>query len=330
MYQFNKRVKRIFDSISSKMKIVLENVWFKRVATLFLILFAVNYLFTQYENLNLSLRSLSIDYTLLAFSSIIIAATLISSVFVWKKILISLGSSYPWIEIAKTQMLSSIGKYVPGHIWNYSSKIYLTHKLGFPIKFSGLAVIIEIAMTYMLALCLFLLFMPGTIIVKTDGPVIILMRIFGAMILLGALTAPYFLKYFYTRKNIVKNPHQLFLAILIRTGIWVFSSYAFSILVESFGFGQIGLPTAVAVITSSFFIGFLAIFTPDGLIVREAIIIYLLRNFLSKPDATILSLIFRFQLIVIEFIVILVVIIIWNFWKNRSNEKSKTIKHNKT
>jgi len=81
------------------------------------------------------------------------------------------------------------------------------------------------------------------------------------------------------------------------------------------GFTSISLPLAISVISSSFLVGFLAIFVPDGLVVREATIIYLLRNILTTSDATVISLVFRFQLVLIEFLTILMVVIVWRIVK---------------
>ena len=92
-------------------------------------------------------------------------------------------------------------------------------------------------------------------------------------------------------------------------------SYAFILLIQSLGYPNIGISHAISAITSSFFVGFIAVFVPDGLVVREALIIFLLRNILSTADATLISLVFRFQMVLVEFLAVLIVLFIKNFRK---------------
>jgi len=303
--------------ISRAIKLI-ENVWVKRIAALFLVIYSIYFIYNQYNNLKDSFSTLSINSPLLILSSLIIIITLILSIFSWNTVIAAFGYTYSWIDIARAQMLSSIGKYIPGHIWNYSSKVYLSNKLGLPIKISGIVILVEIIITYLLAICLLLVFVPVSIFPNISNGAVILIRVIGIIVLVSLVLAPSLISRYGKQTEHIKKPKKLYNSILLRAAIWTLSSYAFNLLILSLGYTNIGMPTSISVITSSFFVGFLAIITPDGIVVREAIIIFMLRKILSEPDATILSLFFRFQLVILEFFMILIVLIIWKIRKTRS------------
>ena len=298
----------------------MENVWFKRAAVAFLIIYAVFFISNQYYGLRDTVSNLTPNLPLLMFSSAILLISVLLSGNPWRQLIIAFGYTFPWIDIARAQMLSMLGKYIPGHIWNYSSKVYLSYKLGFPIKRSGLAVIIEMLITYLIAVGLFLIFIPKAIFsISSTGLLII--RLIGAAVLILLVLIPLCLSKFLKEKAFIPFPFKLIIVILIRAGLWILSSYAFITLILSLGYPQISLPAAIAVITSSFFVGFLAIFAPDGLVIREAIIILLLRGLITTPEATLISLAFRFQLIVVEFLSVLIVLIIWKIRNHQLNAR---------
>ena len=293
----------------------MENVWFKRIATTLLVIYSFYFVINQYNSLRETFTNLTINPLLLLLSSIILFFSVLLSVFSWHNLIAAFGYTYPWIEIARAQMLSTLGKYIPGHIWNYSSKIYLSHKLGFPIKLSGIAVIIEMIITYLMAFCLLLFFIPIAIMPDINVMFMLVIRLLGLAIFVMLLIFPFLPIKILGIKILFKKPIKVVSVVLIRAIVWVLPSFAFILLILSLGFTSISLPLAISVISSSFLVGFLAIFVPDGLVVREATIIYLLRNILTTSDATVISLVFRFQLVLIEFLTILMVVIVWRIVK---------------
>lgn len=296
---------------------LLENEWVKRIGAIVLITYAAYFLMSQYATLKASAAALTINLPLLLLSSAISLITILLGISSWNAVIAAFGYSFPWIEIGRAQMLSSIGKYIPGHIWNYSSKIYLSHKFGLPVKVSGLVIVVELAITYLLAFGLCLVFIPGTLLPALASGWLAAGRLIGGLVLIALAFAPLLITRWFNLTDWVKQPPALYRTLIFRALIWIGSSYGFHLLGISLGYPAMGLPTAVTVVTASFFVGFLALIAPDGMVVREAIIIFLLRHLLTTPDATLLSLVFRFQLVVIEFSAIAVLVFIWRLWKAR-------------
>jgi len=129
---------------------------------------------------------------------------------------------------------------------------------------------------------------------------------------LGALVciSPLLLSKITWTSKYFRKPHKLYLSIIYRVGVWVFSSLSFSFLLQALGFSPINFLTLISVIAGSFFIGFIVIFIPDGILVRETAMVFLLQEFISKPEASILSIIFRGELVILELVIILVVFLV--------------------
>lgn len=309
-------VKKIIEIVSALMK----DKWLKALLTILVGTYAVYYLYNQYGNIQSTISGLQINLSYLIISSLIALITFLLSIFSWKYIVDAFGYSTKWIDAAHTQMMSSIGKYIPGRIWNYSSKVYFSNRLGIPIKTASFAFLTEIAISYLLAFSLSLLFMPSAIFPNMNSTLKITIHIFGGILLSATILSPKIFTKFSPVKQYIKNKKPLAFCILIRLGIWLLSGFAFLLLTYSLGYNGIPLATCISTVTSSFFIGFLAFLLPDGIIVRETIIISILKPYLASPDATIISMLYRFQLVIIEFITILLIFIIWKL-----NRKEKQI-----
>jgi uncharacterized membrane protein YbhN (UPF0104 family) len=308
-----KTLPEIYDAVKKialKIFKVLENVWVKRVATILITVYAVYLLYSNYRTLKDSVAALTLNIPLIVLSAGIVLLTFILNISSWKFIVASLGYDQKWMDMAHVQMTSAIGKYIPGKIWNYSSKIYLSHKLGLPGSIASLALGVEVLLAYIIGACLFLIFVPAQILNVNSG-LIIAMRITGG--LLGSLVciAPLLLSKITWTGMYFKKPNKLYFSILYRVGVWVFSSLSFSFLLQALGFSPINFPTLISVIAGSFFAGFIVIFIPDGIFVRETIMVFLLQEIIAKPEASILSIIFRGELVILELVIILVVFLVY-------------------
>ncbi len=297
--------------IALKIFKVLENVWVKRVSTVLIIGFAIYLLYLNFKTLSESIASLSLSIPPAILSAAFVLLTYVLNISSWKYIVASLGYKQKWMNLAHVQMTSAIGKYIPGKIWNYSSKIYLSHQHGMPGSIASLALVVEILMTYSIGACLFLILAPQNILGIISSGLLIVMRIGGVLLGLLICVAPVFLPRITWTKKYFSSPNELFIAIFFRIGVWIISSVSFSLLLQALGFSPINLLALISVITGSFFIGFIVIFIPDGLLIRETIMVVLLQNFISKSNASIVSIIFRGELVILELVIILVVFLVY-------------------
>jgi glycosyltransferase 2 family protein len=296
--------------IALKIFKVLENIWIKRVSTVLIIIYAIYLLYSNFRALKDSIAALSFNIPLVVLSAVIVLLTFILNISSWKYIVASFGYTHKWIDMAYVQMASAIGKYIPGKIWNYSSKIYLSHQLGLPGSIASLALGVEVLLTYIIGACLFLILVPSHIL-DVSSSLIIVMRIAGGLLSILVCISPLLLSKITWTSKYFKKPNKLYFSILYRIGVWVFSSLSFSFLLRALGFSPINFLTLISVIAGSFFFGFIVIFIPDGIFVRETIMVFLLQEFISKPDASILSILFRGGLVILELMIILVVFLVY-------------------
>jgi len=225
-----KTLPEIYDAVKKialKIFKVLENVWVKRVATILITVYAVYLLYSNYRTLKDSVAALTLNIPLIVLSAGIVLLTFILNISSWKFIVASLGYDQKWMDMAHVQMTSAIGKYIPGKIWNYSSKIYLSHKLGLPGSIASLALGVEVLLAYIIGACLFLIFVPAQILNVNSG-LIIAMRITGG--LLGSLVciAPLLLSKINLDRHVLQKTEQtVFLNPLQGWGLGIFKPELF-------------------------------------------------------------------------------------------------------
>ena len=310
----NKKISKIYEKlkeIALKIFKVLENVWVKRVSTVLFVIYAVYVLYSNYRTLKDSFATLTLNVPLAILSAGIVILTFILNISSWKFIVASFGYDQRWIDIAYVQMTSAIGKYIPGKIWNYSSKVYLSRTFGIPGKKASAAIIIEIVFTYLTAFCLFFVFFPDSLALNLPQYLVISIRTAGVIALALVLLVPLLIQKKGRLGQLIINQKALSCAVFYRSFNWFLSGLGFYFLSRALGLPDIGLALANAIIPASFFIGFLVFILPDGVVVRETIIIFMLRGIVASGDATILSLVYRFFLILLEFIVIFIIFLVW-------------------
>lgn len=282
----------------------------------FVVIITVYYVITQYNALQNSIKGINLNYQAIFLSSIIVVLTICFSVLSWVLIIKALGFNILIIETAYIQLLSSLGKYIPGHIWNFSGRIILSKKFGLPLKFSSISIFIELVFHYFLGLLISIIFFPAEIIMINRSLLVSL-----KIILILLLTTIVFIIIYFVKKKILINTKLnvilLLFAFTLRLLIWYFSSYAFIILLISIGLPQINISTALSVISTSYVGGFVAFITPDGILVREVIFSFFLRNYISQPDAVISSVLLRFQMIVSELFSIGIVLLSMVFFRKK-------------
>jgi glycosyltransferase 2 family protein len=309
-----KRIEEIYNYIKRivlRIFSVLKNKWIKKFLSIIIVAFCIYLIYKNFNLIKVSFNKISINPIILVISSLLSIFSHFLSIQSWYYIISSLGYKFTRIELAHTQMISAIGKYLPGKLWAYSGKIFLSHSLGISGKDSSIAIVVEIIITYMLSLSLLLITIPSSVVVGIINIPVLLVRIVGSVFCSLIFITPLIIENRNGIKKYFSHPIHLYYAIFIRAGIWIISSFSFQILVRALGLPQIDIFTAITTVTGSFLIGFLVFLLPDGLFVRETVIVYLLRNKINTTDSALLSIFFRFQIISLEFLVILIIFIIW-------------------
>ena len=263
-----------------------------------------------------NLNTIAVELRSLQFNGYFLAVALLITWFVdwigglsWWLLLHGFGQGTSLLDSLRIHFQSSIAKYVPGFVWQYVGKIYLTGEIGVPAVVTGRILVWEFIQPVWTGFATALLFAPTDLLFNWGLPgwAAIVIRLFGILLLLGwggvILSAPRFL----TRGggSFLVRPLYLAGSALVVLSGWVLLGAVQWLNTLAFGGDAITIPYSVFVITISMVIGILVIPVPNGLGIREGILSALLGIFVSVPVAVLIASVSRLQLVTGEFFCVL-------------------------
>lgn len=209
---------------------------------------------------------------------------LLAAAWSWMLVCGVAGARISFRQAFNIHFLAQVGKYIPGKVWGAVGKIGLSKKIGIPAAVTGHALILE--SLFIIGGCL-LVSLPviplaaSRIGMGTTLSVLIVLAVAGVVIFTahpGAFRRLLSIITSLTGKDIeIQDPGFASVLKLLPVYLLVFllQGIAFVFLARSFGMnlpifpGAFLLPTAVG-------IGFLAVFSPGGLGIREISLVWLI------------------------------------------------------
>lgn len=283
----------------------------RRVVSVLIILlifyFLITTLVANWQRIPFS--KLRFGFAELAISFIWLFIYLLIFVLVWAKILRELGEDIRFSEAFWIITTSQLAKYVPGGIWYTLGRVYLckTKKLNSGIVF--LSVIIETCLLLLTSMIIFLIAIAFTQKAVSVNPLILILIVVVLLFMLH----PYFLNRLTNfGLKVLKKPEikltieykKLLNLSVYFFGLWCAQIIGFYFLINAImpiSFGEIfNLGGAY---TLSWMSGFIVLFAPGGLGVREGMMTLLLSPLLPTPLAIAISFISRVWITVFEVIV---------------------------
>jgi len=299
-----------------------------KVSVLIIVLvFSGFYLVNQYNELINTLADLQVNLTLLIFALLLVVLTVFMGTLTWWSILSWLDFHRKWLLTAKGYAYSALAKYIPGFIWQFAGRAYFSEELTIPVKFIGLGIIIELVLTTLiggtLACAAYILsgqpFFTNTPVLKILVPILTLLLIL-LLIKLPDLLDRLIQKY--TGKDTRLNKKHFYHGMLFNLTGWLLMSFAYYLIIASFGIADFGFISAMFFHTSSFFAGTIALPFPNGLVVREAILVLLGGETLGEHILVVSSVLFRMLILMGEAILNLILFIMIQLQK-RMNARQK-------
>lgn len=256
------------------------------------------------------------EYPLLVSSLGFAIFTFIFLIFLWRLILQRLGSNFSFQKAFKIWFISSLGRYIPGKIWQILGMVYLSQREGIPVEQSTTSAILAQTFSIVPGAILGLV----TIIDLTSGPNHWSYLLFP-LIAAGVLTVhPLFLERianFFCRK--LRRP-SIHIEARFTDGLrfmlfyllsWLLYGFAFFLFVRSTtGIPWQNFPTFPGIFAGAYLLGLLTVLVPGGLGVREGAMAYLLSFHFSFPVATAVALAARLWLTSAELICVSIAFII--------------------
>lgn len=224
----------------------------------------------------------------------------------WRRILTGWQEYLPFGVATRIWFISNLGKYIPGKVWSIAAMSVMAREHAVsPVAAAGSSILIQLV-TVATGIALVLL----TGMKAIDQPVIT--AVVGALLILGIAAIPAILPRLarmvanLTGRSLEIPPlpaRTLWLSVGRSLVSWIAYGIAFWLFVRGvLGSAAGGVSSYIAVYAASYIIGFLALFAPGGVVVREsALVTGMVRlGLASQPDAFAVAVASRLWLTVVE------------------------------
>lgn len=280
-----------------------------------ILIFFVRALIVGWAEINIS--EVDVVFPLLGLGLIFSTSYLLSQSRVWTSLLRKFGSSATWVDSAWLFCVSQLGKYIPGKIWIVAMRVSDREKLGVERKTAMAALATEHVyilssgvIFYLITLFqpwalvaaflyfLLLLFTPG-IFIRTGNTLLKWAGREPVKIKLSALT------------TLLYTTVYLFTWLILSMAVWLSCRAVAPIPFSTF-------PSLGGAYALSFVIGFVTLFAPGGLGVREGTFVFLTATILPSTAAIYASVLIRLLYSLAE---ILSIAIVWTIMTKNSKGK---------
>jgi uncharacterized membrane protein YbhN (UPF0104 family) len=241
------------------------------------IVFAARTLLRQWHDASSAHLQLQLAPGWLALSSMIVLATYLLLVEIWRHVLARFGARVGRSTAARVWFVSNLGKYVPGKVWQLSSMATMLNRKGIPLSIAGGAAILVAVCNVVAGFVLVLAIGAPSLhaLGERAEPVVLTATI---VLLLGLLTAPFTVQwaarvfnYLSGRRLQMKVPARaVWESILGYVATWVLYGLAFELFaVAVVGHAGGSWIAYTATFTISYLVGYLWLPAPGGLGARE-------------------------------------------------------------
>jgi hypothetical protein len=254
------------------------------------------------------LATIEIGWSWVVGATIIVFLTYLLLIETWRRILVGWKAYLPFGIAARIWFVSNLGKYLPGKIWSIAAMSFMAREHAVsPVAAAGSSVLIQLVT---IATGIVLVVITG--IGAVDQPAVAI--VIGIVLIVGLGMLPMLLpRLASVAASLTGRPIEipplpmstLWLAVARSLLSWVAYGIAFQLFVVGILGKSAGASLSyIAVYAASYIIGFLALFAPGGVVVREsALVAGMVRlGLASQPDAFAVAVASRLWLTVVELV----------------------------
>jgi uncharacterized membrane protein YbhN (UPF0104 family) len=275
----------------------------KIIVVSLVVFFIINYIVKNYNKIEIDLQFNA--FLVLSLMFLIIGKMLLA--YGAQQSLALTGNFLPFIKMLWVYSLSQLAKYVPGSVWQFMGR-------GFEYKKEGVSnnnILVSLMTENM-----FLIWgSTGVALTFLNiGSTNILLRIDLMFFMVFSVIIVFFFKIKWLSKLKFLSAMKLYSfpmhrrIQLLGTYVfnWVVMGISYYFLLLSFGFNNIPLHVALGSFSAGWVVGFLAVFVPGGIGVREIVLIYFLLPYITEQNSFAISAFSRLSWVFIEvFLVVL-------------------------
>ncbi len=258
-----------------------------------------------FENIHFSLIHLFVSFIFLLINYIVFVEA-------WRTIIIKIGGLIDFKNAFWVMSASQTAKYIPGGIWFALGRMHLGRTEELKAETIGISVIIETGLTFLVGILICVLSIyAGGLREKVNFVFMIPILIFFVVI----LYPPILNTLINTGLKIIRKPEinlnisycQILQISVYFFGLWIAQIIGFYFLINAiYPVSLSKIFHISAAYTISWMSGFIVIFAPGGLGVREGMMSLLLSSFLPSPLAIAISFLSRVWITVFEIVVFFV------------------------
>jgi uncharacterized membrane protein YbhN (UPF0104 family) len=234
----------------------------------------------------------------------------------WSKIVAELDGKVPYGKAIYIMSTSQIAKYVPGGVWYTLGRVYLGKSAKIKEEIGMLSVVFE---TFLLMLTNLLIFLVAINFVRNEPVLNPLISILLIVVILILLYPPLLNMLLNFTLRLLKRPSVTLKAKYTNIlklsayffGVWISQIIGFYLLINSvYPLSLSQIPSLAIAYTLSWITGFIVLFAPGGLGVREGMMSFLLTPILPSPLAVAMSFIARIWITSFEVIMFITGLVI--------------------
>lgn len=265
---------------------------------------------------NIPFNSLRFNLINLIISFVLLCINFLIFVQGWRVIILKLGSNISFKNSFWIMSSSQIAKYVPGGIWFALGRVYLGKSEKLKEEIVALSVVVETGLTFLTGILVFLL---SITLMEQKFITNFLFVIPIFFLFLIALYPPLLNKLTNFALRIFKKPAihldisfgQILQLSIYFLGLWFAQIIGFYFLINAiYPIALSKIFNLTAAYTLSWMTGFVVIFAPGGLGVREGMMTLLLSPILPTPLAIVMSFITRIWITIFEIVIFFVGLLI--------------------
>lgn len=251
----------------------------------------------------------TVDAPRVALSLVALEVAWLLELSIWRFILSSLGGRLRWSRAAQTWFLANLARYIPGNIWQFVGMAELAADDGV----SRFTTFTSIALHQALGTVAGLVVAATYFAVAGQGPWLDALRPLLWLAPLGLLLCqPRLLEWSMNQVlRLAKRPpirvtltwRQVWLLLLGYLAVWLLLGSAFALLASAVtAITPQQFLALVATWAAAYVIGYLSLFTPNGLGVREGVLVLVLGPLFPAPVPTVIALASRVWMVAGELI----------------------------
>ncbi len=269
--------------------------------------------FTVYlERAALVQQLATLNLALALCALLLVGVVLVAEAQIWRGFFQEFNHRFSFTNAFQILYISNLAKYIPGRIWQLSSAIYFLYRSGIPPEeaaaislLAQLTTIVAGTMIALSALAFWLNALNEGVIVLASG------ILFALSLMVFILFPSWWIATLNRTFQLLKRPplqlnysRRLILKyILLYLGAWLILGSAFFALVLSlYPVAWSLLPLVIAAFVLAYLFGYLVIFVPGGLGIRESILVLTLSFILPVSVATAAALLSRVLFSLVEFL----------------------------